>query len=170
MIDAIKRYFANDLLIELSKEQVVVKRFATDEKFQLEPFIAFEISTSEAKQKDKLNVKAIGADAKTLSSTNVKVSNPFEHCRSFVGDFYLADEVIRHCVQQLHRTGFKPQPRIVMHQLQKVEGGLTSIEERVLLELAEGSGARETVVYLGECINVKLETFEQVKARAVNCM
>lgn len=165
MIEVIKRYFANDILIELSKSNITVQRFTTGEKYQVEPFIAVEKRALESKQTDKLNVKAIGAEAKTLSSTNVTVSNPFEHCRSFVADFYLADEVIRHCVQQLHLSGFKPKPRIVMHQLEKVEGGLTSIEERVLLELAQGAGSRETVVYLGECINVKLETFEQVKAK-----
>lgn len=34
-----------------------------------------------------------------------------------------------------------------MHQLEKVDGELTDIEERVLKELAMGAGAREVLVY-----------------------
>jgi rod shape-determining protein MreB and related proteins len=52
-----------------------------------------------------------------------------------------------------------------MHQLEKTEGGLTSIEERVLRELAVGAGAREVVIYLGSKINTNGDSFESVKSR-----
>jgi len=52
-----------------------------------------------------------------------------------------------------------------MHQLEKVEGGLTSIEDRVLRELAVGAGAREVVIYLGSKINTGVDTFDSVKSR-----
>ncbi|WP_244156069.1 hypothetical protein [Photobacterium angustum] len=47
----------------------------------------------------------------------------------------------------LGNNKFAISPRIVMHQLEKVDGELTDIEERVLKELAMGAGAREVLVY-----------------------
>lgn len=52
-----------------------------------------------------------------------------------------------------------------MHQLEKVEGGLTSIEDRVLRELAVGAGAREVVIYVGGKINTSVDSFDSVKSR-----
>ena len=37
-----------------------------------------------------------------------------------------------------------------MHPMEKVEGGLTQIEERVFLEVAYGSGASKAAVWTGD--------------------
>lgn len=56
-----------------------------------------------------------------------------------------------------------------MHQLEKTEGGLTSIEDRILRELALGAGAREVVIYLGDKINPKVDSFDAIKFRVSVC-
>ena len=56
----------------------------------------------------------------------------------------------------------------MIHQLEKTEGGLTDIEDRVLRELALGAGAREVVIYLGDKIDVTTQSFDKVKIEATS--
>lgn len=131
-----------DLLVELSTKQLSVHIFGTGEKVELSPYIAIETKGT------KKTVLAVGNKAKSLAGTNITVLNPFDHKRSFVGNFAYAEKLLQHAVREvLSKSRFAISPRIVMHQLEKVEGGLTDIEERVLKELAMGSGAREVLVY-----------------------
>ncbi|PCJ29561.1 MAG: rod shape-determining protein MreB, partial [Gammaproteobacteria bacterium] len=60
------------------------------------------------------------------------VINPFKHLRTLIADFGLAEKIIQHGIRQVHQSRLKPAPRVVMHQLEKIEGGLTEIEVRVL--------------------------------------
>ncbi|PSV35426.1 rod shape-determining protein MreB [Photobacterium sp. GB-27] len=132
--------FKRDLLIELRSKQLSVQIFGTSERVDLSPYIAIEDT--------KNNVLAVGDKAKYLSGSNITVLNPFDHKRSFVGDFACAEKVLQYAVREvLGHNKFVLSPRIVMHQLEKVDGGLTDIEERVLKELAMGAGAREVLVH-----------------------
>ena len=155
----IRRFFSNDLLVELSESKISIKVFSSDIKFEDVPYIAIE------KTKKGEVVKAIGTEAKRQTSSHISVSNPFKHPRSFVADFFLAEKIIQHGVFEVHKSRVRPAPRIIMHQLEKVEGGLTNIEERVLRELAVAAGAREVVIYLGNKINTGVDSFDSVKSR-----
>ena len=126
--------FSNDLLIELSEKKILIKVFSSDTNYEAEPFIAIE------KTKKGEVVKAIGSEAKRDTASNVTVTNPFQHPRSFIADFFLAEKIIQHGVFEIHKSIIRPSPRIIMHQLEKTEGGLTNIEDRVLRELAVGAG------------------------------
>ncbi|PSV51676.1 rod shape-determining protein [Photobacterium sp. GB-1] len=129
-----------DLLIELRSKQLSVQIFGTSERVDLSPYIAIEDT--------KNNVLAVGDKAKYLSGSNITVLNPFDHKRSFVGDFACAEKLLQYAVREvLGNNKFSISPRIVIHQLEKVDGGLTDIEERVLKELAMGAGARQVLVY-----------------------
>lgn len=59
----------------------------------------------------------------------------------------------------------RPSPQIVMHQLEKTEGGLTSVEDRVLRELAVAAGAREVLIHIGDKVSVERTTFKEMKQR-----
>ncbi|PSV27869.1 rod shape-determining protein [Photobacterium sp. GB-56] len=132
--------FKRDLLVELSVKQLSVEVFGAGERVALSPYIAIEGK--------KKNVLAVGDNAKHLSGSNITVINPFDHKRSFVGDFACAEKLLQYAVREvLGHNKFVLSPRIVMHQLEKVDGGLTDIEERVLKELAMGAGAREVLVH-----------------------
>ncbi|MFT4731781.1 MAG: rod shape-determining protein MreB [Gammaproteobacteria bacterium] len=159
MLTFLRSLFSNDLLVELSENKISFKVFSSDKNYEAEPFIAIE------KTKKGEVVKAIGSKAKRDTSRNVTVTNPFQHPRSFIADFFLAEKIIQHGVFEIHKSRIRPAPRIIMHQLEKTEGGLTSIEDRVLRELAVGAGAREVVIYLGSKINTSIDSFNSVKAR-----
>jgi rod shape-determining protein MreB len=147
------------LLVELSENKISIKVFSSNIKYEDEPYIAIETT-----RKGEI-VKAIGKIAKRETSSKIRITNPFQHPRSFIGDFFLAEKIIQHGVFEIHKSRIRPAPRIIMHQLEKTEGGLTSIEDRVLRELAVGAGAREVVIYLGGKINTSVDSFDSVKSR-----
>jgi rod shape-determining protein MreB len=155
----LRSLFSNDLLFELSENKVSIKAFSSDMSFEDEPYIALENT-----KKGEI-VKAIGKEAKSLTSPNIRVLNPFKHSRSFVADFMCAEKILQHAIYTMHNSKIRPAPRVIIHQLEKTDGGLTDIEERVLRELALGAGAREVVIYLGCKINTNIEKFDTVKAR-----
>ncbi|MGL6258680.1 rod shape-determining protein [Vibrio sp. WXL210] len=158
MFRFIKGLFSHDLLIELSEKEIVIKQLGKDKVLRFEPYIAVETCAQ------KSAVKAIGSQAKLQTGADIKVINPFTHPRSFVADFFVAEKLIHHGVREMHQSWrFAPTPRIIMHQLDKVEGGLTQIEERVLRELAIGGGARDVAVHVGAKLNSNTLTFDQFK-------
>ena len=160
MFTFLRSLFSNDLLVELSENKVSIKAFTSDMSFEEEPYIAIENT-----KKGEV-IKAIGKNAKYLSAPNIRVLNPFKHSRSFVADFLCAEKVLQHGVYTRHNNPIiRPSPRVIIHQLDKTEGGLTDIEERVLRELAISAGAREVVIYLGCKINTNVESFDTVKVR-----
>lgn len=159
MFTFIRSLFSIDLLVELREEKISIKTFSSDISFEVEPYIALE------KTKKGEIVKAIGIEAKSLVSSNTRVLNPFKHNRSFISDFMCAEKILQHAIYSMNTSKIRPSPRVIIHQLEKTEGGLTDIEERVLRELALGAGAREVVIYLGGKINTQVEKFDTVKAR-----
>ena len=155
----IRSLFSSDLLIELSESKITIKAFSSNLKYEDEPYIAIE------KTNKSEIVKDIGTTAKNLASATIKVTNPFKHSRSFIGDFLLAEKILQHGVYSIKKSFIRPAPRVIIHQLEKVEGGLTHIETRVLRELAFGIGARETLIHIGDKINSDIESYNSVKAR-----
>ncbi|WP_284190616.1 rod shape-determining protein [Vibrio zhanjiangensis] len=146
--------------MELSEKKIIIKTLGSGQKFEYEPYLALKIAGKKAV------LKGVGSEAKLQSGTGIKVINPFSHPRSFVADFYVAEKLIRHGLYEVHKSKFfKPAPRIIIHQLEKTEGGLTNIEERVLTELALGSGAREVAIYIGERLDSDRITFDEVKKK-----
>lgn len=148
-----------DLLVELSAKQLSVQIFGTGERVELSPYIAIETKG------DKNIVLAVGDKAKSLAGSNITVLNPFDHKRSFVGNFAYAEKLLQYAVREvLSNHRFAISPRIVMHQLEKVEGGLTDIEERVLKELAMVAGARGVLVCNQNTrINTQHTTYSELK-------
>jgi rod shape-determining protein MreB len=158
LFELIRGFFSKDLLVELSEAKVSIKVFECSELLEYEPYIAIENT------KKGLVIKAIGESAKLLFTENIRVVNPFKHARSFVADFALAEKLLQYGIYTIHNCSIlRPAPRVVIHQLEKTEGGLTDIEDRVLRELALGTGAREVVIYLGDKIDVTTQSFDKVK-------
>ncbi len=83
--------------------------------------------------------------------TTIISSEPFTTERLLVGQFAVAERTLKQGLKELFsQRWFSPSPVIVMHPLDKVEGGLSEVEDRVFRELAMAAGARKVVVWLGE--------------------
>ena len=79
---------------------------------------------------------------------------PFSNTRLAVAHFNRASETLEKGVKQLSPFRlFKLRPVLVMHQLYLAEGGLCEIEERILRELAEAGGGRDSYVWEGPLLS-----------------
>jgi hypothetical protein len=77
----------------------------------------------------------------------------FSTARLLIGQFTVAQELLRGVVTAVvGRWPFRTR-RFVMHPLERIEGGLSQVEERVLEELAASAGSRRTVVWVGESLS-----------------
>lgn len=78
-------------------------------------------------------------------------ANPaFTTTRLLVGEFSVAQLLLKQAVAALIGKCLQLfGPKVVIHPLEKIEGGLSQIEERLFLELAYGAGAKAAKVYLG---------------------
>jgi hypothetical protein len=76
-------------------------------------------------------------------------SKPFTTQRLLVGEFAEAEACLREALRKLNLSPYLAAPTVVIHPLEKVEGGLSGIEHRALLELADCAGAKRAVVWVG---------------------
>jgi hypothetical protein len=82
--------------------------------------------------------------------------------RLLVGEFIPAADTLRRAFRQvLPLSGYIAAPRVVMHQTTLTEGGLSAVENRVLLEVADYAGAKRAAVWIGHDLSD-----DQVKTHA----
>ena len=103
--------------------------------------------------KNKMTVRHINSGNEVT-----EISNPaFTSQRLLVGDFAVAEHFLKRLVKKAAPTGwFTPSPKILIHPIEMIEGGLSQVEERALLELAAQVGARKAEIYLGCSISDEL--------------
>jgi MreB/Mbl protein len=105
--------------------------------------------------KNKMTVRHINSNKELTESTDV----PFTTQRLLVGDFTVAEQFLKYLVKKVAPTGwFTPSPKILIQPLEMIEGGLSQVEERALLELAAQVGGRKVLVYCGAILSDKLVT------------
>lgn len=158
MLRSLIGQFSGDLLVEITQAELRIFSFTSEARYVDEPLIAVEQAG------DKSTVRAIGRASRNCVGPGIKVFNPFEHHRSMISSYTYAEKVLQFAFKSMQANAFQAAPRVIIHQLEKNEGGLTDIEARVLRELAFGSGAREVVVYQGDRINPRQDTFEGIKS------
>jgi rod shape-determining protein MreB len=160
----IAKYFDNILYIQMWSEMLRVQDVKSGADFYQPPYIALEKNST-----GKFIVKAVGAEAKNLAGTaNIDVTNPFAHPRLLVADFQKSEKILMHAVREVcAKKLFPPSPRVVIHPMEKLEGGLTDIELRVFRELCIGAGAREVFVYVGSPLTIQGFNYEDVKRQGI---
>ena len=94
--------------------------------------------------------KMIGRHLNQVGLNCEKASTqPFSSERLIVADFEPAERCLAELFRQLLPGPLELSPRVVVHPLEKVEGGLSAIELRLLQEVCKGAGAREVEVWDG---------------------
>lgn len=161
IINVIKKLFSGTVYIQLREDRVKINHIETKSVYDQRPYIAIDISKPK-----KQTIHAIGNDAYNLrSNISFEVSNPFSHPRLLVGNFIKAEKVLMHGIREVHKSKFlAPSPVVIMHPMEKLEGGITDIECRVYRELALGAGAREVHLHVGKELNISLFSMDQVRA------
>jgi len=75
-------------------------------------------------------------------------STPFSTNRLLIGEFTIAEELLKSGFEKLLNTFLNP--FVIMHPLEKIDEKLSEVEEKTLSELALNAGAREVKIWLGE--------------------
>jgi rod shape-determining protein MreB len=77
-----------------------------------------------------------------------------------VGSFTHAQAAVKSATSEVAGSGLLRSLRILVHPTERIEGGLTEIEERTFLELARSAGAKKVALWVGATL-----TDEQVKEK-----
>lgn len=75
---------------------------------------------------------------------------PYSHSRLLVGNFSAAQICLKEAVVEAKGSGFSLATVIVVQPMDRLEGGLSQVEERLLHELAMGAGAYKALVWVGQ--------------------
>jgi len=79
---------------------------------------------------------------------------PFSTARLLVGEFDVAEAALKDAFLEVHAIGyFQVSPVTVIHPTEMVDGGLSAVERRVLMELGEGAGSRRVKIWVGEALS-----------------
>ena len=80
----------------------------------------------------------------------VLANPPFTSQRMLIGDFTAAERALKVSLKEIAKGRiFSIAPHVVIQPLEKIEGGLCEIEERIIREIAIGAGASKVVVWVG---------------------
>lgn len=126
--------------VRLRRERLIVRNASTGAVFDDLPLIALS-------GEPKRRVLTVGRAARAASTSCV---NPFQHPRILIADFLVAEVLLRYAFHAVSPGGWlQPSPLVVCHVLEPLDGGLSQIESRALMELMAGAGARDTVLWEG---------------------
>ncbi|MES9826333.1 MAG: rod shape-determining protein [Candidatus Thiodiazotropha endolucinida] len=116
--------------------------------------------------KSKPIVVAVGNAASLTVGNDIEVINPFSHPRVLFSDFTVGEKLFQYALKELlGKNLLSPTPVIIVHPMEKTEGGLTMIEVRALRELAFGAGARDSIVYVGKVLSPHEIDFDSIKEK-----
>lgn len=86
----------------------------------------------------------------SLAEATFDAQPPFTTPRLLVGQFQIAQNLLKQAVKKMSKGGIVAiSPQVLIQPLEMIEGGLSEIEERVLMEVAMGAGASKVVVWVG---------------------
>ena len=165
MLRKILNKFTSVIYVQIWENRIRVVNIKTGCTFDEKPFVLIQQNA-----KGQKLIKAIGNNAEYATSSNEESINPFSHPRFLLNNFFVAEKLLQHAVHELlGKFSIKPSPSIVMHPMEKIEGGLSQIEERAYTELALGAGAYDVVVHTGDTLPNNDVNFETLKVENNEC-
>ncbi len=143
MLGFIKRYFSNDLAIDLGTANTLI--YVRGKGIVLDEPSVVAIRT-EGGPSGKRTIAAVGRDAKVMLGKvpgNIQAIRPMKD--GVIADFTVTEQMLKQFIRMVHPGSvFSPNPRIIIC----VPCGSTQVERRAIRESALGAGASQ--VYLIE--------------------
>ncbi len=146
MLQKISDLFETTLYIQIWTNRIK----AVDIKYQ-KTFDEKALLAVSKDAKNRLKIIAFGDNVRSIPRTDgVDMIMPFQHPRTLCSDFCSAEALLLQVVRSLCRRHIlSPRPSIIIHPMEKLEGGLTPVENRAFRELALGAGAKRAAIYVG---------------------
>ncbi len=144
MLKKLLKKFGTVLYVQIWEKKIKVTNISTGEVLEEKALVAIRT------QGGKKAIEAVGNDASLITDKNITVFEPFVHKRLLLSNFTIAEILLQHEFNLLlkkERAIF--QPRVIIHPMEKIDGGLGQIEIRAFRELAIGAGARDVKVHQG---------------------
>jgi hypothetical protein len=93
-------------------------------------------------------------DTSNPNAVPIQANSSFSSQRLLLANFDTAVASLKELIRRIYSSILPPLfVHVVIHPLEKIEGGLAPVEERALLELAEVAGAWKVVVWTGPTLN-----------------
>ncbi|KXF83109.1 rod shape-determining protein [Enterovibrio coralii] len=141
--------YGNTLYIQMWSDRLRVFDGKTGRVFDERPQIAWKIGEQKEKQ-----ILAYGNGAEKFRNVNaVIISNPFSHPRSLISDYKAMQPLLRYAISKVVKTGlWMPRVQVILHPMEKVEGGVTELEKKALCDMAYNAGVKSAFVYWGDTL------------------
>lgn len=164
MLKHVQQMFRATIYIQLWEERLRLVDIDSGMVFDEKPYLAVDKSKPE-----KFKMVAIGdAAVLTNKSDHISVLNPFSHLRILCGDFTHAEMLLKEVIRRITNGRFiSPAPVVVMHPMERLEGGLTEVEKRLFHELALEAGARDVAVHVGDELPITDFDFNNIKRESL---
>ncbi len=148
MINKLLNKFRSTIYVQIWENRIRVVDYNNNHCFDEQPLVAIEVY-----KKGKNKVLAVGNNVKSPSFKNCLIMNPFSHPRCLLLDFEVAEKLIQKVIKSFYKNQFYfLPPFIIIHPMEKLDGGLTQVEKRAFKELGYGAGGIDVVVYEGETL------------------
>ncbi len=109
-------------------------------------------------------LEAVGNNASLITDKSVTIIEPFVHQRVLLSNFTMANLLLQHAFAfLLHYKKFVIAPKVVVHPMEKIDGGLSQIETQAFVELALSAGAIDAFVYEGTPLVKMGFDYEKIK-------
>lgn len=157
MLRKLLSHYTTVLYVQIWENRIKVTDTSSNECFDDAPIVVIQTS-----KKGKKTILGIGKSAsRTLNHDETSV-NPFSHPRVLFSDFYIGEKLLQHAFKHLASTYFlRSRPKVIVHPMEKTEGGLTMIEKRAFRELALGAGAIDVKLHTGAPLHIENINFEK---------
>jgi rod shape-determining protein MreB and related proteins len=107
---------------------------------------------------NRYSVVAYGKKAMSHSMANSEtvIVNGFDHPRSIIGDFEAAEKTLDLFLAEVDCRRYRFMPyspyKVIIHPLENLDGGLTTVEKRALQDMAYRVKARKVIVWEGRVL------------------
>lgn len=137
MFNFVRKYFSNDLAIDLGTANTLIYAHGKGIVLDQPSVVAIQHDSRTGRP----TVKAVGTEAKLMLGKvpgNIEAIRPMKD--GVIANFSITEKMLEYFIRQVHESNlFKPSPRIVIC----VPCGSTQVERRAIRESAENAGASE---------------------------
>ncbi len=160
MLGRMRAAFGWTCYVQIWGERIRLTDVATGDVLNERPLVAVEDDGG-----GRRRIVAFGDDASAHARRGAEVINPFSHPRVLIAHFDAGERLLRHLFRRM-RGGrlISPAICVVVHPMERTEGGLTGMERRAFTEMMRGAGAREVVLHEGPELRVHGFDYAALKA------
>ncbi|MCU4674243.1 rod shape-determining protein [Catenovulum sp. 2E275] len=156
--------FAPVIYVQIWENQLKVTDVTKGISFNDVPIVVIKTT-----DKGEKKISGVGKKASQSLKHDEVAVNPFSHPRVLFSDFYVGEKLLQHAIKNLSNTKWiRPRPKLIIHPMEKIEGGLTIIEQRTFRELALGAGASAVKLHTGSALITSNIKFNELNDEGVS--